>query len=342
LKLPAPRGPLSSAVISALRLPPGDGLPPCLPELPPATAGLLADEDFQLALAVCYELHYRSFDDVDDAWEWEPALLSARQVLEARFVAALRAEVPVPVLDGTPVPVALNRMVDADDGPSLSAYLMRHATLEQFREFVRQRSVYHLREADSHTWMIPRLHGRPKAALVEIQSDEYGGGRPDAMHAALFARTMRELGLDDTYGAHWGSAAAETFTTVNLMSLFGLHRRWRGALLGHLAVLEMTSTAPNRRYGNGLRRLGLGPDATGFYDEHVEADAVHEQLAAVDLCGSFADLEPALTGQLLWGAACILAVEGRFSAMLLDRFQAAEKKTVIDLREAASAEVACA
>ena len=35
-----------------------------------------------------------------------------------------------------------------------------------------------------------------KAALVEIQSDEYGGGRPQRMHAELFAKTMRGLGLD--------------------------------------------------------------------------------------------------------------------------------------------------
>jgi hypothetical protein len=319
LRLPAPRGPLSSALIDAVRLSPGDGLPPDLPET--RAVDVLADDDVQLALAVCYELHYRGFDDVDDGWEWDPALLSARRRLEARFFEALETTVPRPPLDGTPVPVALNRLIDADDSPSLSAYLMRHATLEQFREFVRQRSVYHLREADSHTWAIPRLHGRAKAALVEIQCDEYGGGRAEAMHSALFARTMRALGLDDSYGAHWGTAAAETFALTNLMSFFGLHRRWRGALLGHLAVFEMTSTSPNRRYGNGLRRLGLGTEATGFYDEHVEADAVHEQLAAVDMCGSFVQQEPGLTDDLLWGAACCLAIDGRFAAAMLDRFE---------------------
>ena len=41
------------------------------------------------------------------------------------------------------------------------------------------------------------------------------------------------------------------------MSLFGLHRRLRGALVGHLAAFEMTSSIPNRRYGDGLRRLGV-------------------------------------------------------------------------------------
>lgn len=137
------------------------------------------------------------------------------------------------------------------------------------------------------------------------------------MHAELFAAMMRALGLDDTYGGFWDRAFPETFATVNAMSLFGLHRRLRGALAGHLAALEMTSTEPNRRYGNGLRRLGFGPEATRFFDEHVEADAVHEQLAAVDLCGSLVACEPALAGDVLFGAACCLALDANFGAAYL-------------------------
>ena len=45
------------------------------------------------------------------------------------------------------------------------------------------RSAYHLKEADPFTWAIPRLDGSPKAALVEIQADEYGGGHAARMHA---------------------------------------------------------------------------------------------------------------------------------------------------------------
>ena len=56
-----------------------------------------------------------------------------------------------------------------------------------FREFLMHRSAYHLEEADSHSFAIPRLRGRPKAAMVEIQADEYGGGDATWMHSALFA-----------------------------------------------------------------------------------------------------------------------------------------------------------
>jgi hypothetical protein len=321
LILPAPCGPLSATVVEALRRAP-DSRPLDIGADVDDIGDPLSSRDLQLALATCYELHYRGFDDVDDGWEWDPGLLAARAELEGRFLDALRAEVPRRTCAAHDISAALTRLVDADDGPPLSAHLLREGTAEQFREFARQRSVYFLHEADPHTWGIPRLHGRAKAALVEIQTDEYGGGRAEAMHSALFARSLRALDLDDTYGAHWGTATAATFATVNLMTYFGLHRRWRGALVGHLAALEMTSTSPNRRYGNGLRRLGFGAKATGYFDEHVEADAVHEQLAAVDLCGGLVEAEPELAGDVLWGAACCLAVEARFAADLLDRWRA--------------------
>ncbi|HEU5111126.1 MAG TPA: iron-containing redox enzyme family protein, partial [Micromonosporaceae bacterium] len=162
-----------------------------------------------------------------------------------------------------------------------------------------------------------RLAGRAKAALVEIQIDEYGGGAVAKMHQEMFKRTMRWFDLDLTYGAYVGSVGADTLATNNVMSLFALHRRHRGALLGHFAVYEMTSSIPNRAYATGLRRLGGDADATAFYDEHVEADAVHDQIAAYDMCGSFAAAEPELAGDVLYGARCALAVDGRWAGAVL-------------------------
>jgi hypothetical protein len=129
---------------------------------------------------------------------------------------------------------------------------------------------------------------------------------------------MGALGLDNAYGAYLEHLPAATLATVNLMSLCGLHRRLRGAIVGHLALFEMTSSIPNRRYATGLRRLGLdAPAATEFFDEHVEADAVHEAVAAVDLAGGLARQEPALARDILWGASALVAVEGRWAGHLM-------------------------
>ena len=323
MRLPEPRGSLTRALCTDLST---GTLSPATVQLAERTAAAstdpLTDEDLQLALAICYELHYRGFDGVAETWEWDPELLRLRAHLERAHTAALRALVGELEVTDEPVDRQLTALIAADDGPSLSSYMSRSGSLEQWREYLTLRSVYHLKEGDPHTFAVPRLSGRTKAAMVEIQADEYGGGSPARMHSELFAGMMRDLGLDAGYGALWDDAPAAAFASVNTMSLFGLHRRWRGAALGHLACVEMTSSEPSRRYSAGLRRLGYDGTTTVFYDEHVEADAVHEQIASVDMCGSLVAEEPALAADVLFGAACSLAMDGLAAHHLLGAWEA--------------------
>jgi hypothetical protein len=316
--LPAPRGPLSSSIAEAIhRQDPSLLAPPSQA----CTDDPVSDEDLELALWMCFELHYQGFDDCAPAWEWQPELIGTRRALEDRLLRALRRSVRFPQAD-RPMATRLRELVDADDGPSLSRYLQRHATAEQFREFVIHRSIYQLKEADPHTWAIPRLSGRAKAALVEIQVDEYGGGNASRMHSELYRKLLRSIGLDDTYGAYVDSVPAIALTISNVMSMFGLRRELRGALVGHLAAYEMTSSTPCRRYAKGLRRLGGDDAACDFYDEHVTADALHEQLAAHDLCGGLAEAEPALAEDIMFGAATSLYIDTRFAQYVLGRWEA--------------------
>jgi hypothetical protein len=282
----------------------------------------LGDDDLQLALYLCFELHYRSFPSVDPAWEWDPTLLATRAVLERAFFDALETAVGA---GGAVDPALVGEMLfgieSEDDGVSLSRHLEIEAGVDEFREFVVHRSFYQLKESDPHSWAIPRLDGPAKTALLEVQADEYGGGRPERMHSRLFAKTMRSLGLEDRENFYLAHAPGETLATVNLMSATGLRRSRRGAIVGHLAMFEMTSALPNRRYGNALRRLGFGAEATDFYDEHVEADAVHENIAAYDLAGGLARQEPELAADILFGARAMLFLEDRFGRRLLEAWE---------------------
>jgi hypothetical protein len=84
----------------------------------------------------------------------------------------------------------------------------------------------------------------------------------------------------------------------------------------------MTSSIPNRRYATGLRRLGLdSPDATLFFDEHVTADAVHENIAAVDLAGGLVRAEPELLDDILFGARALVELDRRWAELLLDAWR---------------------
>jgi hypothetical protein len=333
LRLPPPRGETSAALLAALHASPGVLTPVPVPVDDP-----LVGEDQHLALYLLYELHYRGLPGIDDGWEWDPALLSLRAELEVRFEAALvqRIGPPSDGVDPEEMDLALRAIADADESPSVSRHIERSATLGEVLEFLVHRSAYQLKEADPHSWALPRLYGPPKAAMVAIQADEYGGGRADRIHAQLFADAMDAIGLDARYGAYLGHVPGATLATVNLMSMLGLHRRWRGAIVGHLALFEMTSSIPNARYARGLRRLGFDGRATAFFDEHVEADAVHENLAAVDLAGGLARQQPALARDILWGARALMDVEARWAAHLMDAWESDESSLLVPLEAEAA------
>jgi hypothetical protein len=331
MKIPAPRGPVSTTLLDLLRTQdgptPGDlaALTEASRRAAAETGDILRDDDLQLTLFCLYELHYSGLDGVPDSLEWHPALVGLRLELEAVFEAALRRAVPVPALpEATSEAVAeeLFRMAADDDGPSVSRFVASKATREQLQEFLILRSVYQLKEADPHSWAIPRLPvGRAKAALIEIQADEYGGGRPERMHSHLFGVTMKGLDLETEYGWYLDFVPALTLASSNAMSLFGLNRRLRGAIAGHLAAFEMTSSIPNSFYARGFRRLGFDDSVTYYFDEHVEADAVHEQIAARDLAGGLVESDPALLSDVLFGAATVLTLDAMMGGDQLTAWQ---------------------
>jgi hypothetical protein len=313
--LPAPRGPWTEWLFAQLARPTQSTSAPLLPMSDP-----LSDDDAALALYVLYELHYRGFEGVDENWEWEPTLLGCRRLLEAQMLESLRDGAGGDETSGN-VARSLQEMVGQGGGRSLSRFLVESGTIDQMREFAVHRSAYQLKEADPHTWAIPRLAGGVKAAMVEIQADEYGAGVERDMHQNLFALTMHALGLDTRYGAYLDLLPATTLAPVNIISFFGLHRRWRGALVGHLALFEMTSVEPMGRYSQALRRMGFGPAARHFFEVHVVADAHHEQVASVDLAGGLAMQDPRLEADILFGARCAGLVEQRFADSVLDAWQ---------------------
>lgn len=334
LRAPLARGPLSAWVLDRLgaqrydRNTGYDTSPALRDDLERARGRGLGD-DAQLALYLCYEGHYSDLPGVRSDHEWDPILLAFRCRLEALFEAALadlvsdaghdrsrrrRRRAPRPVREQLPALIA------ADDGPSLSRYMEARGTLDQMRQLVVHRSAYQLKEGDGHTFALPRVVGPAKQHLVTIQAGEYGAEAPDQIpHAELFARTMVSLGLDPRPHAYLDQLPASALLISNLVSLFGLHRRWRGALVGHLAMFEMTSVEPMGRYTSALERLGAPAEARRFYEVHVLADAEHEVMA-LDMAQALADAEPALAPDIVFGARAGLAAEAVFAGDLLRRW----------------------
>ena len=326
--LPRARGPVSTAVLDVLagRAPSAD-----LPARPDADPW---DDDLQLALYCCYELHYRSFEGVADDLEWDPDLLRLRGHLEDRFLDAVRAQ----VAGGDDVEAAVDALlVEPTDGAGPSHHLARDGERWQLDEYVAHRSIYHLKEADPQAWVIPRLdgvHGRAKASLMTVEHDEFGAGRADRVHARIYADMMAGLGLDTGYGAYLDAAPAATLATVNIMSLFGLHRRWRGASVGQFALIEITSPPGSARLVAAIERLGLPAEVTAFYAEHVEADAVHEQLVRRELIAGLLEREPELAADVVLGIQASTLVEDRLADQLVRAWSAGESSLLADVAAA--------
>ncbi|WP_415925356.1 iron-containing redox enzyme family protein [Streptomyces sp. ME19-01-6] len=310
--LPRARGPISAAVRGALAQ-----APPPAPSALPRKRAQAADplgEDLQLALYLCYELHYRGFAGVAEDWEWQPDLMRLREALEGRFLTALRDAVP----GGADVAGELDGLlVEVPGTPGVSHRLKSRGTWERMREYLVHRSLYQLKEADPQAWLIPRLTGQAKASLVAVEFDEFGAGHGDRVHARLFADLMAGAGLDPAYGRYVDHAPAATLASVNLMSLLGLHRSLRGAMAGHFAVLEITSSPGSLRLAQALERLGAEPRCVRFFTEHIEADAVHEQLMRRCVIGDLLAREPDQAANVAFGVQATNYLEARWSDRLL-------------------------
>ncbi len=141
------------------------------------------------------------------------------------------------------------------------------------------------------------------------------------MHERLYAELMVDLGLDPEYGRYVDAVGAETLAAVNLSTLLALHRRLRGALVGHFAVVEVTSPPAAARLVEAMRRTGAGPAAERYYDEHVEADAVHEQLVRREAVGGLLEDEPDLAPDVALGIAATGFLEDRLGAHVLESWE---------------------
>ncbi|MEO6121645.1 MAG: iron-containing redox enzyme family protein [Acidimicrobiales bacterium] len=273
----------------------------------------LDDEDLQLALYCSYELTYRGFAGVEDELEWDASTLELRRRLERWFETALRAEVRLP--EGDDPAAAVDALLQRPN-PSLAAFLER-ATAQQFRELLVLRSAYQSKEADPHSWALPRHAGRAKRALAEIQAGEYGVGHRHT-HAELFGECLAAAGLDPVYGAHLDRIPGLWLAGVNLISLFGLHRRLRGALLGHLALFEMDSVEPSARLLAAARRLGFDEVVQRVFAVHVVADVEHATLAESGLLRAYAEDEPGQRDNVVFGAAALWHLERLATSQALE------------------------
>ncbi len=280
--LPLPVGPLSERVITSLL----DGRAPA-----PVSVAQESDpfeRDLQLALYVLNEFHYSGWAGVDDRLEWHADVTALRLSLSSEFHRRLESAVGAQS-DVDPVEEA--RRLLSIDGPSVSGYLRDHGTVDDVRESMMLRSPYQSKEADPHTFALPRFGGATKRVFTEIQAGEYGVGHRRS-HAELFADALDGLSLDPTPNAHVDWCGGASLATSNLVTLGAMQRHLRGIVLGQLSLFEMDSVTPNQAMVDCCDRLGVDPSVRPFFHIHVLADAEHQEMVESAFLTDYPRIEP--------------------------------------------------
>ena len=178
-------------------------------------------------------------------------------------------------------------------------------------EFLVHRSAYQLKEADPHSWALPRLQRRAEGGAGRDPGRRVRRRpRPSGSTPQLFADAMRGARARPAYGAYLDRDprrhARDGQPDVAVRPAPALARRDRRpprAVRDDLVVAQ--PPLRQRAAPAGLRRA----TRPRFFDEHVEADAVHEAIAAVDLAGGLAARSRA-AADILWGARALAALEG--------------------------------
>jgi len=311
--LPWPRGPLSALVVSALQRQPGS-----LVATPPLTnVDAMSDDDFQLALYLCYEMNYRGLANA--GWSRDPGLLNFRTELEQIFVARLRDEIGhVSARFPSDVMGAMEEFVDACATSSLATYLGVSGTIDQFREFCVHRSAHQQRSIESETRTLFSHADEDEPAKVMFPFDEWGASDALRIRAEFLSAAMAALGLDPSFGSYVEILPGVTLATANLASMFALHPDWRAALVGQLAISEITSMESMERYSHALFRFGLDRVGRRFNQVDTVVDSRRPLLARSQIVAGVIGGGPQLGADLLFGAGAIVMLEQRFGDHLLD------------------------
>lgn len=291
MPLPQPVGPISKRIISALHA----GTPPTTSHTP--CRGVYPLElDLQLGLYVLNELHYGGWTDVSDSLEWDADVTVLRAALSAAFERRLRRALP----DVSADPREEAHRLLALGGLSVSRHLRDHGTVDQVRESMILRTPYQSKEADPHTFALPRFDGPTKRVFTEIQSGEYGVGHRRS-HSELFADALEGLGLDPTPNAHIDACSGAALATSNLVTLGAMQRRLRGIVLGQLSLFEMDSVVPNQAMVDCCDRLDVAASVRPFFHIHVMADTEHQQMVEKTFLTEYPTIEPDQIDNVLLG-----------------------------------------
>ena len=125
------------------------------------------------------------------------------------------------------------------------------------------------------------------------------------------------LAMTSALSTFWRWTDWTSTTGVSPVTVIVSCRAPTASSIGTVSVAVPASSMPSRRMAQGLERLGFPPQIIGYYTKHVEADAVHEQVALREVGMALVREEPALEPDVWFGAWACLDLESRTARRML-------------------------
>lgn len=152
-------------------------------------------------------------------------------------------------------------------------FLESRATQEDFRFYLAQETVLDPRFDDILAMLIVGTGGSEKMELVGNLWDELGNGDPADVHPTVFAETLRDAGVEDSFVS--GNIMPESIASGNVSAALALSRRHYYKAIGYFGVTEYLTPRRFRSFVLGSKRLDLPEGSYRYHDMHIQVDARH-------------------------------------------------------------------
>ena len=118
-----------------------------------------------------------------------------------------------------------------------------------------------------------KLPARPKLELARNYWDEMGKGNMKGMHGPMLDKLVGILDLDPRIE----KTAWQSLALANAMTAMATVRRYAWHSVGALGVIELTAPARSAHVATALRRIGLSPKQSVYFDLHAVLDVKHSE-----------------------------------------------------------------
>jgi hypothetical protein len=166
-----------------------------------------------------------------------------------------------------------------------------------------------------HLRAVSRLLDRTTSLTDHARGAELARAARATLHAQMYRAALESTGIDSRYGVHLESVPGATLSSFNFVMMLVLHRRWRAALVGHVALHE-TYLSSLRNYVAGFERLEMRA-AVDYCQAQNHAGELLDFTGLEELVSDFVATEPELSDDVLFGARAFDFLENSFATRLL-------------------------